>query len=690
MTAAAQAAALGYAARGWSVFACAPRDKVPITPHGQKDATTDASAIRGMFRGDCNVAIVADASGLAVIDVDPRNGGDSTLLDLAGELGPLPATLTADTGGGGTHYVFRAPAGCELRGKLGPGVDLKHRGYILAEPSVHPSGNLYRWHDLAIEPAELPPAWLARMRRPDPVPAAPRMRGITDDRERIAKRASAYLATMPPAISGQGGHDATWRAAVMLVCGFDLDAGEAFDLLATEYNPRCVPPWSEKELRHKVAGAERAGLPRGYLLNDAPPSNVVRLRESVPYAPHAADSEASIDAFAARDDEPAPALPPIRYRAPELVGCLADIAKLAWVPIRIGDGRADEIASLPIGAVVPITAASGAGKTTMTLAALVSHARDRGPAILVSRELSHAEVAARIVGMRRGIAWADVMRAGDTDDARTALSSLPRLVVLADDDATIGKAEATVAALRAEFPDQPVVVAFDYLQILDGDGTARDERTRIAGIAEAIRRFAKRAPALVLAVSQSSRAGANALRRGEAIGADTATTGAESSQIERGAYLTIAIGEAVARDDGSTDVSVSIGKSRFGVGDRVIPCSFDGATGRWRVTGAAVTAADHRAARAADKDDREIETMAAAIRTKLADATAPMTRTALAKDLARRDKDVRRAVDRLLAAPSTGVVECRGVPGHRGRGLPVWTRAKATAAGLGVVEGGAP
>ena len=701
MTAAAQAAALAYAKRGWAVFPCAPRDKVPITPHGQKDATTDASAIRGLFRGDCNVAIVADASGLAVIDVDPRNGGDATLASLAAELGALPRTLTADTGGGGTHYVFRAPVGCELRGKLGPGVDLKHRGYILAEPSVHPSGNLYRWHDRGIEPAELPPTWLARMRRPDPVPAAPRPRASTDDRGRIAKRASAYLAKMPPAISGQGGHDATFAAAVALVRGFDLDPGDAYDLLAAEFNPRCLPLWSERDLRHKIDGAARAAVPRGYLLSDTPPSNVVRLRESVPYidAPHAAESEASIDAFAARDadssgleiiDAPTPAPPPIRYRAPELVACLAEVANLQWVPIRIGDGRDDEIASLPIGAVVPITAASGAGKTTLTLAALVIHARDLGPAILVSRELSHAEVAARIVGIRRGISWADAMRAGATADARDALSTLPRLVVLADDDATISKAEATVAALRADYPDQPVVVAFDYLQILDGDGTARDERAKIAAIAEAIRRFAKRVPALVLAVSQSSRAGANALRKGEVVGADTATTGAESSQIERGAYLTIAIGESVARDDGSTEVSLSIGKSRFGGGDRVIPCSFDGATGRWRVTGASVTAADHRAARSADKDERDVDTIAAAIRTKLADADTPMTRTALAETLGRRGEMVRRAVERLRADPATGVVECRGVAGHRGRGLPVWTRAKATAAGLEIVEGDAP
>lgn len=424
----------------------------------------------------------------------------------------------------------------------------------------------------------------------------------------------------------------------------------------------------------------------------ARPELVAVDRADLAHAVMAAEADAADDAIAARDAQPdeCPEPPmPIRYRASEAFAFLEEERGRPWIPISIGDGPDDTIAELPVGAVVPITAASGAGKTTLALAMAVRHALDRGPAIFVSRELSHAETFARVVGQRRGIAWGEAMRAGASDDAHSALDPLVRLVVLADDDASLGKCEATVAAMRVECPDQPIVVVLDYVQLFSADDPAREERLRVAAVAEWIRRFAKRARVLVIAISQSSRAGANALRKGELVGADTATTGAESAQIERGAYLTIAIGEAVDRD-GSTDVSLSIGKSRFGGGDRVIPCSFDGATGRWRVTGASVTAADHRAARSADKDERDVDTIAAAIRTKLADADAPMTRTALAETLGRRGEMVRRAVERLRADPATGVVECRGVAGHRGRGLPVWTRARATAAGLEIVEGGAP
>lgn len=81
-------------------------------------------------------------------------------------------------------------------------------------------------------------------------------------------RASRYLAGMPEAISGSGGHTTTFKAAIALVRGFSLEAAVALDLLRAEYNPRCQPPWSERELRHKIEGAEKLhSPPLGYLLN---------------------------------------------------------------------------------------------------------------------------------------------------------------------------------------------------------------------------------------------------------------------------------------------------------------------------------------------------------------------------------------------------------------------------------------
>ena len=64
------------------------------------------------------------------------------------------------------------------------------------------------------------------------------------------------IASLPPAISGQGGHPATFRAACECV-RLGLGDGDALSLLQ-EFNRRCSPPWTEKELRHKLADARRA------------------------------------------------------------------------------------------------------------------------------------------------------------------------------------------------------------------------------------------------------------------------------------------------------------------------------------------------------------------------------------------------------------------------------------------------
>ena len=275
-------AALDYARRGWPVFPCEPNRKVPVgrlAPHGVHSATTDAETIRAWWGAEsrANVAIaMGAASGLFVVDVDPRNGGDQTLADLESAHGSLPAMLRARTGGGGEHLFFRLLPGMKVRSgnhRLGPGLDVKaDGGYVIASPSyvVVPGEATkpgyegpYAWANVS-EPVAAP-SWMLTLAAPPP-PAPP----STHEPSGAAPvaRARAYLAMMDPAISGSGGHAATWRAAVAMVRGFSLSPGDAFDLLWCDYNPRCKPPWSERDLHHKVDSATRANLPDGYLLDD--------------------------------------------------------------------------------------------------------------------------------------------------------------------------------------------------------------------------------------------------------------------------------------------------------------------------------------------------------------------------------------------------------------------------------------
>ena len=192
--------ALRYAARGYPVFpvhaardgrcacrkgpACNSPAKHPAhTRRGFHEATTDSATIIGWFERSpaCNIGLATGAvSGTVVLDEDPRHGGDQGLAKLEAELGKLPETVAAKTGGGGRHLVLMHPPGQWISSRVGvgQGVDVKaDGGYIIVDPSVHVSGKQYAWlpglDPFTMTPAVLPTAWLEFLFEP---PEAPRAR----------------------------------------------------------------------------------------------------------------------------------------------------------------------------------------------------------------------------------------------------------------------------------------------------------------------------------------------------------------------------------------------------------------------------------------------------------------------------------------------------------------------------------
>ncbi len=157
------AAAEWYAKKGFPVFpvhsvrdgictcdsaTCEHPGKHPRTPHGFKDATTDAECISKWWKQwpDANIGMPTGAtSGTLVLDVDPRNNGAESFRNLAAEYGPLPETAEQITGGDGRHIVLAHP-GIAVPKMLAPGIDLESDGgYIVVAPSLHVSGECYRW-----------------------------------------------------------------------------------------------------------------------------------------------------------------------------------------------------------------------------------------------------------------------------------------------------------------------------------------------------------------------------------------------------------------------------------------------------------------------------------------------------------------------------------------------------------------
>ena len=72
------------------------------------------------------------------------------------------------------------------------------------------------------------------------------------------ERARRYLAHVEPAISGAHGDVHTFRVCCRIVRGFDLTEAQALDVLG-EWNGRCRPPWTDRELQTKIANATRYG-----------------------------------------------------------------------------------------------------------------------------------------------------------------------------------------------------------------------------------------------------------------------------------------------------------------------------------------------------------------------------------------------------------------------------------------------
>lgn len=216
-------AARTYARAGWRVIpvhyltsegvcsctradVCANPAKHPKPKNWTGLATTDLTTVDRWWR-ECPPSNVGIATGgpLAVLDVDPRNGGDLTLKRLEREHGALPHTANVASGGGGWHFYFAAAEDIPSR-DVGDGLELKAAGrQVVAPPSIHASGREYAWR--ATPPLAPLPAWLRQ--RPKRSPASSNLsRGIRFDVEDDALQAipaTLYVAALTGQEPGRDG-----------------------------------------------------------------------------------------------------------------------------------------------------------------------------------------------------------------------------------------------------------------------------------------------------------------------------------------------------------------------------------------------------------------------------------------------------------------------------------------------------
>jgi hypothetical protein len=253
-------AALGYADQGWGVFPlhtprngrcdCPARDecdspgKHPRTRNGLSDASTDELQIRRWWKQwpAANIGL-AVPTGYVVVDVDSQRGFEA----LRGDNRPLTATAIQVTGGG-THYVYRSLNRIASRSKLVPdsekgahdGVDLRGPGgYIVGEPSLHPSGQIYRW-EIPLSDADIAPAWLEAIAHES---------GGTQTGERAPVDFEVLLAGLP---EGRRKWEIYRAASKLRAADVPMDLAVELAVRAAE---RCDPPLDAKEAERKVREA---------------------------------------------------------------------------------------------------------------------------------------------------------------------------------------------------------------------------------------------------------------------------------------------------------------------------------------------------------------------------------------------------------------------------------------------------
>lgn len=129
--------------RGWTIIPVGT-DKRPLIEW--KKFQTEKPGNEDIFEWfatkflNANLGVITGkASGIVVVDIDPRHGGNNEKFS---DLG----TLVAKTGGGGWHYYFQYEEELQNQAGIQPGIDIRGEGgYVVVPPSLHESGNRYEW-----------------------------------------------------------------------------------------------------------------------------------------------------------------------------------------------------------------------------------------------------------------------------------------------------------------------------------------------------------------------------------------------------------------------------------------------------------------------------------------------------------------------------------------------------------------
>ncbi|WP_282685905.1 MULTISPECIES: bifunctional DNA primase/polymerase [unclassified Streptomyces] len=274
-------AVLQSAEQGWHVFPLVQGGKRPAVRSWETRATTDPARLtRCWSAGEYNLGIATGPSRLVVVDLDvpkgdedrPPAGTPAGVADGADTLGLLAEehgerypidTYTVQSGSGGLHLYFVAPAGAALRntaGKLGWKIDTRANGGYVVGAGSTVEGLPYRVVHEA-PPAPLP-RWLAKLLAPAALPPQGPLHVsllATEGLDRyLAAAVAGEIQRVERAVQGNR-NNALYQASValgQLVAGGELaEGGVTAKLVASAVGKGL----SESDARRTVASGLRAG-----------------------------------------------------------------------------------------------------------------------------------------------------------------------------------------------------------------------------------------------------------------------------------------------------------------------------------------------------------------------------------------------------------------------------------------------
>jgi hypothetical protein len=237
-------AALELAEAGFHVFRLRPNTKFPVAKWPQ-EATNDPARVRELWADGApyNIGLATGPSGLAVLDLDRKNGNDGVagfrrLCEAHGtSIRDLPPTISVATASGGAHVYYRGRAGNSAH-KLAPGIDTRGEGGYVVGPGSLIDGKPYvlttRSLPLGSAIPELP-GWIASLMAKGK--SEPRKASGTIDTPTQLDQARIEARAARPAVEGEGSDDQANRLCNRML---DLVSPEtAEELLTLYWLPRC-------------------------------------------------------------------------------------------------------------------------------------------------------------------------------------------------------------------------------------------------------------------------------------------------------------------------------------------------------------------------------------------------------------------------------------------------------------------